>query len=144
MVSEGMERVIKMAFQQGEELDNKMEDEGILTIEDCLKMLDELKSDKFGILLDTGHCNINGENFEEIIPKCKGLPFHIHLDDNNGDSDSHLIPGKGNADYKGLVCALKEINYSGYISAELSAAYCMNPTSACRETLTFLKDVFKG
>ena len=41
----------------------------ILTIEDCLKMLDELKSDKFGILMDTGHCNVNKEDFGEIIPK---------------------------------------------------------------------------
>lgn len=123
---------------------HKYESNLILTVEDCFKMLDELMSDKFGILLDTGHCNINGEDFKEVIPKCKGLPFHIHLDDNNGDSDSHLIPGKGNVDFRGLVRALKEINYSGYISAELSAAYIMNPTSACRETLTFLKDVFKG
>ncbi|MFC1539466.1 sugar phosphate isomerase/epimerase family protein [Candidatus Latescibacterota bacterium] len=122
---------------------HKYESNLIITVDDCLRMLDELVSDKFGILLDTGHCNINGENFEEIIPKCKGLPFHIHLDDNNGDYDSHLIPGKGNVDYKALVRALKEINYSGYISAELSAVYIMNPTSACRETLTFLKDVFK-
>ncbi len=114
----------------------------ILTIEDCFRMLDELKSDKFGILMDTGHCNVNGEDFEKIIPKCKELPLHIHLDDNNGDFDSHLIPGEGNVDFDRLADALRQINYSGYVSAELGGGYIMDPTSACKQTLKFLKRVF--
>lgn len=115
----------------------------ILTIEDCFRMFDELKSDKFGILLDTGHCNINREDFMVALLKCKDIPLHIHIDDNNGDCDAHLIPGKGNVDFKSLIKALKEINYQGFISAELSSTYIMDPRTACEETLCVLKEMFK-
>jgi len=123
---------------------HRFESNLILTIDDCLKMLKELNSDKFGILLDSGHANVNGEDFNEIIPKCKGIPLHIHLDDNIGDFDSHMIPGKGNVDFKSLFSSLKAINYDGYISVELGGGYNMDPTSACKESMEFLKSVIRA
>ena len=118
---------------------HRFESNLILTVEDCLRMLNELHSNQFGILLDTGHANVNGEDFKVIIPKCKGIPLHIHLDDNQGDADAHQIPGKGNVDFQGLFQALKDINYQGFISVELGGAYNMDPTKACKESLAFLK-----
>jgi protein FrlC len=118
---------------------HRFESNLILTVDDCLRMLDELQSDKFGILLDTGHANVNGEDFKAIIPKCKGIPLHIHLDDNLGDFDSHMIPGKGNVDFDSLFNALKEVGYKGFISVELGGGYNMDPTSACKESLEYLK-----
>lgn len=56
---------------------HKCETNLILTIEQCLSMIKVLKSEKFGILLDTGHANINGENLYEAILKCKGIPLRI-------------------------------------------------------------------
>lgn len=118
---------------------HRFESNLIQTVDDCLKMLDELDSDKFGILLDTGHANVNGENFEKILPKCKGIPLHIHLDDNNGDFDSHWIPGHGNVDFDSFFKALNDIRYQGYVSVELGGGYNMDPSSACKESLDFLK-----
>jgi protein FrlC len=114
----------------------------ILTIEDCLRMLEILDSDIFGILIDTGHCYLNGEDFEEILPKCKGYPLHFHIDDNFGDSDSHLIPGEGSINFKELVRALQSIDYKGYVSAELGSSYIMDSHNACKKTLTKLKEIF--
>ena len=114
----------------------------ILIVEDGLRMIDELKSDRFGILLDTGHANINGEDFMEIVPKCKGIPFHIHIDDNDGSFDTHQTPGTGNIDFTKLNQALKETDYQCFISAELGLAYIMEPTKACQETLIFLRETF--
>ena len=116
----------------------------ILTIEDCLRMIDEQKFEQIGILLDTGHCHINGEDFRKVIDRCKGVPLHIHIDDNFGDSDSHLIPGKGNADLISLAESLTATSYQGYISAELGNSYIMNPTGACRETLKVLRSYFEN
>ncbi len=114
----------------------------ILTVEDCLRMLDELRSDRFGILLDTGHAHVNGEDFAGIIPKCKGIPFHIHIDDNNSSADQHLMPGAGTIDFLRLRKALMGIGYNGFISAELGLAYIMEPSTACRDTLEFLQNSF--
>jgi len=51
--------------------------------------------------LDTGHYNLAGNQsglLSEIAPDIREL--HIH--DNDGDKDSHLVPGRGSIDWKGL------------------------------------------
>ena len=114
----------------------------ILTVEDGLRMIDELKSDRFGILLDTGHAHVNGEDFAKVVPLCKGLPFHIHIDDNDGSSDQHKMPGEGGVDFSSLADALEKIDYRGFISAELGTAYIMEPAEACQKTLANLRRMF--
>jgi len=118
---------------------HKYESNLISKFEDCLRMLEEIKSDKFGILLDIGHVNLNVEQFSDILPKCKSFPLHIHFNDNNGDFDSHLIPGKGNINFKQLFSELKKIKYQGFVSVELSGIYSLEPDKACKESLEFLK-----
>ncbi len=122
---------------------HRFESNLILTVKDGLRMIDELKSDRFGILLDTGHAHINQEDFTKIIPMCKGLPFHIHIDDNDSTSDQHKIPGEGTIDFVPIAQSLKDIEYQGFLSAELGTAYLMDPTAACQKTLNFLKKTFK-
>lgn len=122
---------------------HKFETNLILTVEDGLRMLDVLKSDHYGILLDSGHAHLNGEKFHEIIKMCKGVPLHIHIDDNFGDADSHLIPGKGNVDLTALFDALHENKYEGFVSAELGTGYIMDPASACKETFEYLTSLSK-
>lgn len=118
---------------------HKFESNLILTVEDALRMIDSLKSDTFGILLDVGHCHVNGENLNTVVKLCSGYPLHIHIDDNNGDSDSHLIPGEGSIDFTEFLQALSDINYQGFLSAELGTAYIMNPTAAAKTTMDFFK-----
>jgi protein FrlC len=115
----------------------------ILTIEQGLRMIDEIDSEKLGILLDTGHCNVNGEDVPPVIASLKDTPLHIHIDDNFGDSDAHLIPGEGNINFDQLAVALKEIDYQGFISAELGFQYCLDPDSAVKQTLTVLSEKFR-
>jgi len=123
---------------------HRFESNLILTIDDGLGMIDELESDRFGILLDTGHCHVNGEDLSSAVLKCRGVPLHIHIDDNNGDFDSHLIPGRGTIDFGALRKALSEIGYDGYVSAELGGMYIMDPVSACEETLDYFRRTFSS
>jgi len=116
----------------------------ILTINDALKMIKELDVDDFGILLDTGHCHVNGEKFEEVIPLCQNTPLHIHLDDNNGDMDAHLVPGEGTVDFITLAKELKKIGYKGFMSAELGTKYIMDPSEACHQSLKEMRHYFNS
>jgi len=123
---------------------HRFESNLILTVEDCLRMINELSSDKFGILLDLGHCYINKEDLKKAIFKCKNYPLHIHIDDNNGIIDEHLIPGEGKINFNIVNETLRKINYNGFISAELnSTIYSLDPTIACKKTLNTLKNIFK-
>jgi len=45
---------------------------------------------------------------------------HVHIDDNFGETDDHLMPGDGNIDFKPFAKALKGSGYKGYVSAEIS------------------------
>jgi fructoselysine 3-epimerase len=118
---------------------HKYETNLILTVEDALKMIDELKSNRFGILIDTGHCQLNGESLYESVLRCRGLPLHIHLDDNHGEKDSHLIPGKGEINFNEMKRGLEEIRYDGFLSCELGTDYILEPEKACQESLLWLK-----
>jgi protein FrlC len=121
---------------------HKYESNLILTIEDCIEVLNSLNSDKFGILLDVGHCHVNNENLENSLKLCADYPLHIHIDDNSGESDSHLIPGEGTIDFNIFYQSLKDIGYSGFVSAELGTSYIMKPTEAAEKTLQFFKKYF--
>jgi len=114
----------------------------ILTIDDCIEAMDQLDSDAFGILLDVGHCHVNGEDLPEAVRNASAYPLHIHLDDNRGDMDAHLIPGEGTIDFGALATVLEEIDYRGFISVEIGGGYIMDPAAACKTSLERLRNHF--
>lgn len=122
---------------------NRFETNLILTAKDALRIINEIGSEKLGILLDTGHMNLNGEDFKRTIANLENIPFHIHIDDNHGDADTHLIPGEGSIDFSPLVEALKAIDYQGFISAELGFQYTEEPDLAVEKTYRWLVKTFE-
>lgn len=114
----------------------------ILTIADGLRMLREIGSERLGICLDTGHANVNGEDLGQIVHELRGVPLHVHIDDNTGESDAHQIPGEGNIDYAPFVRALNEIDYRGFVSAELGFQYTLDPDRAVQKTREALDKIF--
>jgi protein FrlC len=113
----------------------------ILTVEDGLGMVKEIGHPRLGILIDTGHIHVNKENTLVAIQMVKDIPHHIHIDDNLGDMDSHLIPGTGNFDFMELKEALQTIQYKGFLSVELGFQYTFDPDGAVRESLNFLRRI---
>jgi protein FrlC len=114
----------------------------IRTAEEALQMLAEIKSPRLGVLLDTGHAHVNGEDLADAVRKLKSVPLHIHIDDNDGASDSHHIPGAGEIDYASFVRALREIGYTGFVSAELGFQYTLDPDAAVKQSLGALRGIF--
>jgi len=52
----------------------------------------------------------------------------------------HLIPGKGEINFKTMYSALTEINYKGFLTAELYP-YSTNPEKAAKETIRYFKNL---
>jgi sugar phosphate isomerase/epimerase len=46
----------------------------------------------------------------------------VHIDDNMGVLDEHLIPFRGNIRWEAVIPVLKEINFPGVLDLELSLA----------------------
>jgi protein FrlC len=113
----------------------------ILTAADGLRMIDEIKSERLGICFDTGHAAVNGEDLAQSVRAVKGIRLHVHIDDNQGDSDAHMIPSEGSIEYAPFMSALEEIGYRGFLSAELGFQYTLDPDKAARKTHLALSEL---
>ena len=66
---------------------------------------------------DTGHANLNGPQVQEILAVGKHLRA-IHLNDNSGITDDHMLPGQGTMDVDGIMDALMEVGFQGPLTLE--------------------------
>jgi sugar phosphate isomerase/epimerase len=121
---------------------HRFESNQILTLDDGLRMIREIGDDQLGILLDTGHLHVNGEDLAAGVAKLGSSLGHVDLDDNDASADAHLAPGAGTIDFAPFVGALKAANYAGYIAVELGMAYALDPEPAVAACLDWLERSF--
>jgi len=109
--------------------------------DDALNIINQLDHNNIGVVLDTGTLNLSKESPKEILTKLDKLLLQVHVNDNHGrNHQQNLIPGEGNYNFKTLIRALKEHNYSGFLSAELSKEYANDPEPAIRITAERIRD----
>jgi sugar phosphate isomerase/epimerase len=108
---------------------------------DAMRMVAQVGKPNLGVVLDTGHAHIAVESAQSALADMGDRLFHVHIDDNNGVRDQHLIPGDGNADLRSWVVALQAGGYTGYLSAELAWDYTLDPDVAARLTVARLKEL---
>jgi len=63
--------------------------------------------DGLGFTLDTGHAHVNGIAPQALADRAGRKLTEVHLSDNAGTSDDHLIPGEGSARLDGFVDSLR-------------------------------------
>jgi sugar phosphate isomerase/epimerase len=100
----------------------------ITTVEHCMEMLDRLKRDNLKICLDTGHAAIfKGSDVASAVRLIGDRLEAVHIHDNMGKEDEHLIPGDGIIDWDALTAALKEIGFKKVFSLETSPKHTKHP-----------------
>lgn len=109
---------------------HRFESDLILTVEDGIEFISKLDLEDLGIVLDTGHCFVNNESLVDCVSLLDGIPHHIHIDDNNGKSDQHKIPGEGELDFLPFLSELKKSKYDGFLTVELGWDYTLDPDQA--------------
>lgn len=89
-------------------------------VDGILYMLEQLDAEHFGICLDTGHLNLTDADQERFILKAGKHLTALHIADNEGKTDQHMMPfGRGNVDFEKVVKALKQIDYHGLFNLEI-------------------------
>lgn len=78
-------------------------------------LLDELGF-MLNITLDIGHANTTG-NLKEYIEKLKSHIAHVHIHDNKGSYDEHLVAGKGTVDWGYLGSTLSFGKITGVVES---------------------------
>ena len=118
-----------------------MEYEPGLLIEKSHDVFEVSKNFKnLGLNLDTCHVEVLNEDFSKVIHKFKDKIFHTHISDCKNSIHYHLIPGYGEIDFVKIYSNLKEINYDGFLTAELYT-YAEKPREAASETFIFLNNL---
>jgi len=86
------------------------------TVDDMLKIREQVDSPSLFFCLDIGHAKLNNE-LPSALEKMRSYIRHIHLTDNYGQKDDHLIIGQGKFDYLPYLDFLR--NFEGIILLEV-------------------------
>ncbi|MEQ9715921.1 MAG: sugar phosphate isomerase/epimerase family protein [Candidatus Asgardarchaeum sp.] len=105
-------------------LENKQKSKNhqiIWTPEDHLYFVEGLSSKWLKITYDVGHAFTVGNDVVSYFKKTHMYIVNLHIHDNHGESDEHLVPGSGNINFHELVDVLKKYNYGGPIILEVKS-----------------------
>ncbi len=68
--------------------------------------------DRMFMTFDVNHGNLN-EDILQAVRDCDGLIRHIHISDNHGQREEHLLPGEGIIDLRAVIAEIYQTGYTG-------------------------------
>lgn len=89
------------------------------TASELIALVDSYNSPYVGVCWDTGHGN---RVYNDPVQPMLELGHRIkalHINDNHGKTDEHLLPFMGNLDWERIMKVLKEIGYEGDLVYEI-------------------------
>lgn len=124
----GKEKGVRLAIEPI----NRYETDLINTIKEGCCFIDELGEENVGILADTFHMNIEEPSMELSIKNAQRRISHLHIADSN-----RWAPGYGHINFSSIIEALHEIDYQGFISAEILPK--PSPDQAANQVATWMR-----
>jgi fructoselysine 3-epimerase len=109
----------------------------IETADDALELMRSVGRDNVKVMFDTLHALYRNEIPADYVRAMREDLVHVHV------SDSYrVIPGEGRVDWIGLMRALNECGYSGYLTMEIGLdSQAADPDQIARTALRFLKRI---
>ena len=80
---------------------------------------------RFHSCWDTGHANVDGAQYEHIMAMGDDL-YAVHVNDNRGQGDEHLLPFMGTLNMDEVMHALMDVGYKGCFTLEV--CYTLRPS----------------
>ena len=93
-------------------------DERFPPVAEIVEFVRSFGEDRMFITFDLNHANLH-EDPVEVAAYCASLVRHIHVSDNHGFREEHLIPGKGCIDLAAILTALYRNGYNGPCNLEM-------------------------
>jgi len=116
--TEALGDCVQYAAQQGImtllEPINRYETNFINTLEEGVKLIQEVGVSEFKLLVDTFHMNIEEADIPSSLRKADAYIGYFHIADSQRQA-----PGQGHTDFRAIFRTLQEINYSGPVVAEI-------------------------
>ena len=108
--------------------------------DEALDLVRDVGWNNLGVVLDNGHSHVVKESAEGMVSQLGDRLFHVHLDDNGGQRDQHLIPGDGSFGFVPFIKSLNRVGYTGFLTAELSWDYTLDPDRAARAAINKMRE----
>ncbi len=96
---------------------------GLLTSAAKTILLCQAAGGNLGVTIDIGHSIFGGEAPAQslMLVAASGLPYYVHINDNNGKWDWDLIAGSSNVwEFLEFLFYLKELGYEGWLTADVA------------------------
>lgn len=132
-------------------IDGKMYDCLCSTAEESCELIDILNAeageDIFGFCFDVGHANLLGKDMRAFLNTLGKRLTVLHIHDNNGRGDQHMIPytqtkdvwgATPGTDWESFFLGLRDIGYEGAISFETFRITRHVPKEVLPETLKLI------
>ena len=109
----------------------------IETADDAMELMRSVARDNVKVMFDTFHALYRNEIPADYVRAMRDDLMHIHVSDSN-----RVIPGEGRVDWIGLMQALNECGYDGYLTMEIGLdSRTADPDQIARTALKFLKGI---
>jgi len=82
------------------------------------RLVDAVGSPHLGLAYDAGHANVLGRPVDTVRDMGPRL-WGVHLHDNDGSEDDHLLPGMGTVPFEAVARALAEVGFGGTFMLEV-------------------------
>ena len=105
---------------------NKMCVDGLYWIDnasDLLRMIECVDHPLFHAVWDTGHANMHEMPQDEELRLLGKHVRALHVQDNHGNEDSHLVPFLGTMNLDAVMTGLSDIGYDGYFTFEVGGFF---------------------
>lgn len=109
---------------------------------------EEAGGDYFGFCLDVGHANLTARNVHDFVVELGDRLTILHIHDNNGMEDFHMIPysylttsSLHVCDWQGFVDGLAESGYSGTLAFETFRIFSAYPKAVHTEALRLISAI---
>ena len=100
---------------------NKMSKPDVYWIDnapDLLELIEYVDHPRFHAVWDAGHANMQEMPQDEALRILGEHVYALHIQDNLGETDSHIAPFCGSLNLDALMHGLKDIDYKGYFTFE--------------------------
>ena len=90
------------------------------SLEDLLDLVDAFHDPRVQVCWDFGHANLVGYDQVQALHQVGKRLKSTHFADNHGSKDEHLLPFYGDIDWISMMRTLKEIEYQGDLTYEVT------------------------
>lgn len=117
-------RVLKYAGRKGVMVVLENTPDTVWALDRALEEIgDDPAKTNLAICIDTGHAHQSVDAGRHpvvnYIERYAAQLRHLHLHDNHGEADEHLVPGDGTIDWPSVIAALERVNYHGTSAFEI-------------------------